>query len=61
MSDADTPALQQENAAKSLKLASALFPGEVWIAHEENIHVAKSRLCGGHKEQAKLYREISDV
>jgi hypothetical protein len=61
MSDADTPALQQENAAKSPKLASALFPGEEWIPHGESIFVAKSRLSGGHKEQAKLYREISDV
>jgi hypothetical protein len=46
---------------KSLALASALFPGEEWTAHGGNIFVAKSRLSGGHKEQAKLYREISDV
>jgi len=31
------------------------------MPHGENIFVAKSRLTGGHKEQAKLYREISDV
>jgi hypothetical protein len=49
------------NAEKSLALASVLFPGEEWVAHGENIFVAKSRLSGGHKEQAKLYREISDV
>jgi hypothetical protein len=61
MSDADIPALPQENAVTSLKLASVLFPGEEWIPHGENIFVAKTRLGGGHKEQAKLYREISDV
>jgi hypothetical protein len=42
-------------------LASVLFPGEEWVAHGENIFVAKSRLNGSHKEQAKLYREISDA
>jgi hypothetical protein len=61
MPDADIPALHHENAARSLKLASALFPGEEWIPHGESIFVAKNRLSGGHKEQAKLYREISDV
>jgi hypothetical protein len=59
--DIISPELHRINAEKSLKLASALFPGEVWVAHGENIYVAKSRLIGGHKEQAKLYREISDV
>jgi hypothetical protein len=49
------------NAEKSLVLASSLFPAEEWVAHEEKIFVAKSRMAGGHKEQAKLYREISDV
>jgi hypothetical protein len=53
--------LSQNNAEKSLALASLLFPKEEWILHSENIYVAKSRLNGGHKEQAKLYREISDV
>jgi hypothetical protein len=61
-----SPGLSQENShfqsgEKSLALASALFPGEEWVAHGENIFVAKSRLTGGHKEQAKLYREIADV
>ncbi|GHV13840.1 hypothetical protein FACS189491_09360 [Spirochaetia bacterium] len=49
------------NAEKSRNLAAALFPGEEWVAHGENIFVARSRLTGGHKEQAKLYREISDA
>jgi hypothetical protein len=50
-----------QTGEKSLALAVALFPGEEWVAHEKNIFVAKSRLTGGHKEQAKLYREIADV
>jgi hypothetical protein len=48
-------------AEKSLALASILFPFEGWIPHGEGIFVAKSRLIGGYKEQAKLYREIADV
>ena len=44
-----------------MALASALFPNEEWIPHGKGIFVAKSRLSGGHKEQAKLYREIADV
>ena len=50
-----------ENAEKSLALASTLFPGEEWVSHGENTFVARSRLSGSHKEQAKLYREISDA
>jgi hypothetical protein len=62
----DSPCLSGENlvtqnSKKSLALASALFPGEEWIARGENIFVAKTRLSGGHKEQAKLYREIADA
>jgi len=53
--------LTQLNAEKSLALASTLFPLEEWIPHGEGIFVAKSRLAGGHKEKAKLYREIADV
>jgi hypothetical protein len=53
--------LTRINAEKSLTLASILFPNEEWIPHGNNIFVAKSRLTGGHKEQAKLYREIADV
>jgi hypothetical protein len=53
--------LFSHNSKKSLALASTLFPGEEWVAHGENIFIAKSRLSGGHKEQAKLYREIADV
>jgi len=56
-----SPELTQSNTKKSLALASTLFPLEEWIAHGEGIFVAKSRLTGGHKEQAKLYREIADV
>ena len=56
-----SPELTQQNAEKSLVLASALFPLEEWIPHGKNIFIAKSRLTGGYKEQAKLYREISDV
>jgi hypothetical protein len=36
-------------------------PGEEWVQKEPNIYVAASRLVGGHKEQSKLYREISNV
>jgi hypothetical protein len=57
----DNDALTRLNAEKSLSLASALFPLEEWIPRGDGIFVAKSRLIGGHKEQAKLYREISDV
>jgi len=49
------------NDGKSFSLASALFPLEKWIPHGTGIYVAESRLNGSHKEQAKLYREISDV
>jgi hypothetical protein len=52
---------RQLNTEKILALASLLFPEEEWINHGKNIFVAKSRLTGGHKELAKLYREISDV
>ena len=49
------------NAKNSLMLASTLFPFEEWVPHGERIFVAKSRLSGGRKEQAKLYREIANV
>ena len=48
-------------AEKSFALASSLFPLEEWIPHGEGIFIAKSRLAGGHKEQAILNREIDDV
>jgi hypothetical protein len=57
----NTPELTQVNAEKSIAVASVLFPFEEWIPHGKGIFVAKSRLSGGHKEQAKLYREIADV
>jgi hypothetical protein len=50
----DSREKRRQNTENSLALASALFPGE-------NIFVAGNRLSGGHKEQAKLYREIADV
>jgi hypothetical protein len=50
-----------QSGQKSLALASALFPGEEWVAYGENIFVVKRSLTGGHKERTKLYREISDV
>jgi hypothetical protein len=53
--------LYRINHEKCLSLATVLFPHEEWIPHGEGIFVAKSRLIGGHKEQAKLYREIADV
>ena len=49
------------NCENSFALASALYPFEDWIPHENGIFIAKSRLGGGHKEQAKLYREISHI
>jgi hypothetical protein len=50
-----------QSGQKSLVLASALFPEEEWVAYGENIFVARRRLTGSHKEQTKLYREISDA
>jgi hypothetical protein len=50
-----------QNGQKSLVLASALFPGEEWVAYGENTFVARRRLTGSHKERTKLYREISDA
>ncbi|MDR1211889.1 MAG: hypothetical protein LBK40_06625 [Spirochaetaceae bacterium] len=50
-----------DNDRNSRRLAAALYPCEEWVVHGTNIYVAKSRLTGGHKEQARLYREISDV
>jgi hypothetical protein len=49
------------NAERSLLLASPLFPYKEWKPHGEGIFIAKSRFSGGHKEQAKLYREIADA
>jgi hypothetical protein len=51
----------RRNTEKSRLLASTLFPHEKWIPHGEGIFIAKSRLSGSYKEQAKLYREIADV
>jgi hypothetical protein len=61
MSDTDIPTLQQENAAKSLRLASALFPNEEWILKEPNIYVAKTRPQNSPKERIKLVWEIDQV
>ena len=57
----DSTELAKFYTEKSLFLASALFPFEKWIPHGAGIFVAESRLSGSHKEQAKSYREISDV
>jgi len=56
-----TPEQHCLNTEKSFALASALFPMETWVPHGKGIFVAKSRLTGSHKEQAKLYREIANV
>jgi hypothetical protein len=50
-----------DNAKKSLKLASLLFPEEEWIPKERNIYVAKSRLAEEYKEPDKWEREMSQV
>jgi hypothetical protein len=57
----DNVDLTRINAEKSFALASTLFPLEEWIPRGRGVFVAKSRLTRSHKEQAKLYREISDV
>jgi len=57
----DSVDLARINAERSLALASTLFPLEEWVPHGRGIFVAKSRLTRSHKEQSKLYREISDV
>ena len=59
--DSNNPELSSSSAEKSLALVSVLFPNEEWIPLGKDVFVAKSRMSGGHKEQAKLYREISDV
>ena len=51
----------QENAEKSLRLASTLFPYEEWIFKEKNIYVAKSRLLQEYREPEKWKREMSQV
>jgi hypothetical protein len=56
-----SPGLTQENAEKSLALASALFPGEEWVLKEAGIWVAKSRLPEEYKEPDKWEREMSQV
>ena len=53
--------LTKNNNENSFILASTLYPQEEWVAHGDGIFIAKSRLSGGHKEQAKLYREIADI
>jgi hypothetical protein len=50
-----------QNAEKSRALASALFPGEVWIFKEPGIWVAESRLSEEDKEPDKWEREMSQV
>jgi len=43
---------------RSLALASALFPNELWIFKETNIWVAKSRLIEEYREPEKWEREM---
>jgi hypothetical protein len=57
----DNLELARLNTEKSFTLASALFPLEEWIPHGKGIFIAKSRLLGGHKEQAKLFREVASI
>jgi hypothetical protein len=51
----------QENAEKSLQLASLLFPDEEWVYKETNIYVAKSRLREEYREKNKWEREMSQA
>jgi len=53
--------LAQQNAQKSLALASALFPQEEWIVKEPRIWVGKSRMRNTPKERAKLAWEIEQI
>jgi hypothetical protein len=57
----DNPGITNENAEKSLVLASALFPDEEWAYREPGIWVAKSRLPEEYKEPEKWEREMSQV
>jgi hypothetical protein len=57
----DSLCLVDKNAAKSLALASALFPGEEWVLKEANIWVAESRLQEEYREKDKWEREMSQV
>jgi hypothetical protein len=52
---------EQQNAAKTRRLAAALFPGEEWVKTEPNIYVAKSRLHEQRYEIAKWNKEMSQV
>ena len=51
----------EQNAKKSLFLASALFPYEEWIIKEPHIWVGKSRVKNTPKERAKLAWEIEQI
>jgi hypothetical protein len=57
----DNLELTRLNAEKSFALATALFPLEEWIPRGKGVFIAKSRLSGGHKEQAKLFREVASI
>jgi hypothetical protein len=56
-----TLGITQQNAEKSLVLASALFPNEEWIIKEHNIWVGKSRVKNTPKERAKFAWEIEQI
>ncbi|MDR2177432.1 MAG: hypothetical protein LBP20_05255 [Treponema sp.] len=51
----------RENAEKSLRLATFLFPEETWVYKEPNIYVARSRLVEEYREKDKWEREMSQV
>jgi len=68
-----TPQMSNENAelltspqgkvsrTKSFILAQAMFPKEEWIAIENNIWVAKSRMSQREREPEKWEKEMSQV
>jgi len=49
------------NLKKSLAVAAALFPDEIWINTEKNIYVAKNRMIESVNERQKWEREMSQV
>ena len=53
--------IANQNAEKSLLLATALFPDDEWIPKEPGIWVGKSRVKNTPKERAKLAWEIEQI
>jgi len=52
---------QEENAKKTKKLASQLFPNEQWICIHKNIFMAASRAPRSFRESEILAKEISQA